>query len=72
MDALNCIISLGKNSGNTIASILNDTVNTKGNSLKIVATANSVSNNISCEGWINKLLSEKKAEPNPVKISLVI
>ena len=65
------ISRLGKNSENVIDIILRDTVNIKGNSLKIVGTANSVSNIISCEGWIYKLLSTKKLEPNPIKISLV-
>ena len=65
-------MTLGKNSEKIIAIILRDTVNIKGNNLKKVGTANSVSNIISCVGWINKLLSEKKAEPNPINISLVI
>jgi len=46
-------------------------VKNKGNSLNNVGTANSVSNMISCEGWINKLLSEKKPEASPINISLV-
>ena len=36
-------------------------VNNKGNNLKKVGTANSVSNIISCIGCINILLSEKKS-----------
>ena len=52
--------------------MLNETVNINGNNLNKVGTANSVSNIISCEGWINKLLSAKNPEPNPINISLVI
>ena len=47
-------------------------VNTKGNNLKNVGTANSVSNIISWLGCINKLLSAKKPVPKPINISLVI
>ena len=46
-------------------------VKSKGANLNKVGTANSVSNIISCEGCINKLLSAKKPEPKPMKISLV-
>ena len=46
------------------------TVHIKGNNLNKVGTANSVSIIISCEGWINKLLSAKNAEPKPIYKSL--
>ena len=54
------------------ATILKEIVNTKGNNLNNVGTANSVSSIISCTGWINILLSIKNPEPKPMKISLVI
>ena len=69
---LKYISKLGKNSDRTMASKLNKTVEIKGNNLKIVLTANSVSIIISCEGWINKLLSAKNPEPNPINKSFVI
>jgi len=47
-------------------------VNIKGRILNRVGTANSVSSIISCTGWINKLLSEKKLDPNLIKRSLVM
>ena len=47
-------------------------VKNKGSSLNTVGTANSVSNVISCKGWMNRPLSEKKLEPKPINISLVI
>jgi len=46
-------------------------VKNNGSNLNKTGTANSVSNIISCNGWINKLLSEKKPEPRPKNISLV-
>jgi hypothetical protein len=52
--------NFGKNSDNNTDIILNDTVNTNGNNLENVGTANSVFNIISWLGWINKLLSTKK------------
>ena len=47
-------------------------VKIKGNNLNNTGVANSVSNIISCTGWIKILLSIKKLEPKPIKISLVI
>ena len=54
------------------AKILKDIVNIRGKSLNIVGTANSVAIIISCEGWINKLLSTKKSDPKPINMSLVM
>ena len=62
---------LDKNSKYTKAKIVKKIVKKKGNSLNKVGTANSVSINISCVGWIKILLSVKKPEPNPIKMSLV-
>ena len=45
---------------------------TKGKSLNIVGTPNSVSMIISWTGCIKILLSIKKLEPKPINISLVI
>ena len=47
-------------------------MNIKGSNLNRVGTPNSVSNIISWEGCINKALSEKNPEPNPINISFVI
>ena len=56
---LKLIKDSGKNSEITIANILNEIVNIKGNNLIIVGTANSVSNIISWTGCIKILLSIK-------------
>ena len=55
-----------------IAILVNKRVEMKGNNLKILGTANSVSIVISCEGWINKLLSAKNPEPKPINKSFVM
>ena len=47
-------------------------VKNKGKSLNKTGTANSVSKFISCLAWINKLLSAKNPDPNPIKMSLLI
>ena len=64
--------SQGTNSNITKKIIVKKIVRIRGNNLKKLGTPNSVSNIISCKGCINKLLSVKKPEANPINMSFVI